>query len=427
MNLYFKNIRVVNPAQKLDDKLNLFIKDGVIAHCSKSEVEIDNETKVIEGDDLVASPGFFDYRVKVGEPGFEYKETIKSAANAASNGAYTGFVMQPDLDPVVDNVTVVEFIKNKAKDLITDVIPAGSITQGIEGNLISPMLELNDAGVAYFSDAETPSLDTETLRRALDYAATKQLLLSLHTQDPKLTQNFVMNESPLSYRLGLKGYPSMAEEMVVSRNILMAEFCGKAKMHLQHISTKGSVDFIRTGKHNNPNLTCGVSIVNLILDESEMVSYDTNLKVNPPLRSKNDIEALIEAINDDTIDIIISDHQPHSLNEKEVELENAPYGIIGLETTLGLVLTHLVHTKKVSLEKVIEKMSITPREILGLPQIIIDEGNQANLSIFNLNEEWIVDHNKFKSESTNTPFIGYSLKGKPKYTINSNKFVECDL
>lgn len=421
MNILFKNIRVINPEQNLDKKVNLYIKEGIIQHCDESDCTVDTNTEVIDGSELVAAPGFCDIHVHLREPGFEYKETIKTGTDAAANGGFTTVVCMPNTEPAIDDITVVEYIKNKSKDLLVDVLIAGAISQNREGKLISPMLELDEAGVVMFTDDGSCVHSAEMLRRAFDYAGTKDLLIAEHCEEHSLTKNFAMDECELSIKLGLKGYPRVAEEMIVARDILLAEYCGNRRLHLQHLSTKGSIDLVRNAKKRGIRVSCEITPHHIMLNRDLLESYDTNLKINPPLRSNEDIIALIEGIKDGTIDCIATDHAPHALHEKEVEFEKAPNGIVGLETAVGIILSNLYHIYDISLYKIIELMSNNPRKLLKLNSINIKPFEKANLTIFAPNEEWIVNKNNFMSQSKNTPFDGIKLKGRPKYTINNNK------
>ena len=421
MNILFKNIRVINPEQNLDKKVNLYIKDGIIHHCDETDCTVDTSTKIIDGTELIAAPGFCDIHTHLREPGFEYKEKIKTGTDAAANGGFTAVVCMPNTEPAIDDITVVEYIKNKSKDLLVDVLIAGTISQKREGKLISPMLELDDAGVVMFTDDGSCVHSAEMLRRAFDYAGTRDLLIAEHCEEHSLTKNFAMDECELSIKLGLKGYPRVAEEIIVARDILLAEYCGNRRLHLQHLSTKGSIDLVRNAKKRGLRISCEVTPHHLTLSRDLLESYGTNLKMNPPLRSTEDIMSLIDGIKDGTIDCIATDHAPHALHEKEVEFEKAPNGIVGLETALGLVLNNLYHLQNISLDSIIKLMSINPRKILNINAIKIAKYEKANLTIFAPNEEWIVNKNNFMSCSKNTPFNGMKLKGRPKYTINNNK------
>jgi dihydroorotase len=427
VNIFFEKIRVINPLQELDEIMYLWLKDGIIQHLSLEPIAIDAETEIISGERLACSPGFLDMHVHLREPGQEYKEDILSGSNAAANGGFTGVVAMPNTIPAVDNAIVVEYIKGKSKGLLTDVYISAALTQNREGKHISSMLELDEAGVKLFTDDGGVVTSTETMRRIFDYAATRDILISQHCEDTFLSSGFAMNEGYFSDKLGLKGYPSVAEEIIIARDIMLSEYCGNRRYHVSHISTKGAVRIIRDAKQRGLRVSCEATPHHFSISEELLTSYNTNLKMNPPLRSKEDIEAILEGLSDGTIDCIASDHAPHALHEKDVEFEIAPYGIVGLETTLGLSMTNLVHTGILTMNQLIDKLSINPRKLLKLPEIFFELGNKANITIFAPDEEWVVDQEAFRSKSKNTPFNGYRLKGKPKYTINNNQIYRCEL
>ncbi len=428
MNILFKEIRTINPAQQLDDRLYIWVKDGVITHCDKAMPTVDADTTIIDAKNYVCSPGLFDMHVHLREPGFEYKEDIKSGTNAAANGGFTGLVCMPNTHPTIDNITVVEYIKQKAKNKLTDVHIAAALTLGREGKQLTEMLELNDNGVVMFTDDGSTVMNSDVMKKAFDYASSRNILISQHCEDHNLTEGFTANESKLTTKLGLKGYPSIAEEIILYRDIEIAKFVGNhCRYHASHLSTKGSVNLVRRAKAKGHNVTCEVTPHHFILTEELVATYNTNVKMNPPLRQQEDVDAMINGLVDGTIDCIATDHAPHALHEKDVEFDRAPNGIIGLETSLGLSLTFLVHTNKLTLNQLIEKMSINPRHILGLKSIEIKTGEVANLLIFAPDEEWVVNKDLFKAKSKNTPFNQYKLKGKPKYTINNNLLHTCVL
>jgi dihydroorotase len=418
---------VVEPLNDVDDVFNLWIKDGIINKISKEDFGTDKETEQIEGKSYICSPGLYDMHVHFREPGYEYKEDIDSGAESAANGAFTGVCVMPNTDPAIDNITVVNFIKQRAKNLLVDVDISGTITQGRGGKLISPMLELSDYGALMFTDDGSCVMDSEVMKRAFDYASTHDMLISQHCEDHTLTKDYAMNEGAISGKLGLKGYPSIAEDIIVARDITLSEYCGNRRYHVQHISTKRAIYIVNDAKQRGLRISTEATPHHFINTEEELVSYNPNLKMNPPLRTKDDVSAVIEGLKDGTIDCIVTDHAPHALHEKDVEYEKAPNGIIGLETSLALTLTHLYHNGHLSLNQIIEKMAVNPRKLLKLKDIKIAEGEKANLSIFSLDEEWIVDAKKFKTKAKNCPYIGLKLKGKPKFAINNNQIYKCDL
>lgn len=427
MSILLKNIRVINPVENLDKNLYIKINDGIITECSENQIDSENSDHIIDGESLVCAPGFMDMHVHLREPGLEYKEDIASGCASAANGGFTAICCMPNTEPTIDEASVVELIKHKAKGKATDVFISASITQGRDGKHISPMLELADCGVVMFTDDGACVMDSEVLKRAFNYASVKNLLISQHCEDKTLTQNFAINEGFWSFKLGLKGYPAVAEEIMIARDLMLAEYCDNVRYHVSHVSTKRGIALIRQAKARGINVTCEVTPHHFTLTDDKVATYNTNLKMNPPLRRSEDIDAIIEGLKDNTIDCIASDHAPHALHEKEVEFDIAPYGILGLETSVGLALTKLYHTSALSLSQVIEKYSVNPRKILNLPEIQIKVGEMANLSIFAPDEEWVVKVNRFKSKSTNTPFEDYILTGKPKYIINNKQLIQSSL
>ncbi|ROL58984.1 dihydroorotase [Bacteroidetes/Chlorobi group bacterium MS-B_bin-24] len=427
MQIYLKNIRVVNPTQALDGIYNILINEGKIDYFGFSEINVSPEVKIIEGDDLVCAPGFFDMHVHFRDPGQTYKEDIHSGILAAANGGFTGVVCMPNTNPPIDNPTIVEYIKSKSQNAIVDVFPAAAITKNLRGESLTSMFSLHQAGVVMFTDDGHSVMNSEVMRRAFDYSGTYDFLIAQHCEDVNLTENFAINEGVVSTKLGLKGYPAVAEEIILARDIMLAEYCGNRRYHAQHISIKGSVELIRKAKDKGLRVSCEVTPHHLTLDETSVEDLDSNFKMNPPLRTKSDIDALKKGLKEGIIDCIATDHAPHSSNEKDVEFEKAPNGVVGLETALGVVLTYLYHTGDLSLNKIVELMSINPRKILNLPLVVFKEGVEANMTIFSLNDEWIVDKQFFKSKSQNTPYDGYKLKGKPRFVINNNQFFVCNL
>lgn len=421
MNIFFKNIRLVSPSQNIDETTNLWIKDGTIVHCSPVEAMLDIDTEKIDADGMVAAPGFFDMHVHFRDPGQEHKENIQTGILSAANGGFTGVCTMPNTEPTVDNLAVVEYIKSRARDSIVDVYPSGAITQNREGKMLSPMLEMAEGGVVMFTDDGTCLSDSLIMRRAFDYAKTRNLLLAQHCEDHRLTDHFAANEGRVSANLGLKGYPTVAEEIMLLRDIKLAEYCGNCRYHAQHISTKGSVEHISYAKQRGLKVSAEAAPHHFSLTDEELITYNTDLKMNPPLRTQEDIDAIVNGIKDGTIDCIASDHAPHTLLEKEVEFEHAPYGIIGLETTIGIVITYLHLLHNISLIRLVECLSVKPRNILGLDEIFIKENEMANITIFSINEKWYVDPNKFQSKSRNTPYKNMDLYGLPKYIFNKNK------
>ena len=427
MNILFKNIRTVNPSQKLDETNNLWIKDGEIIHCNKELPSVDPNTEIIDGEKLVAAPGFFDMHVHFRDPGDEAEEDLQTGTAAAANGGFTGVVCMPNTTPCIDSPAVLDEIIIKSKGNLVDVKVAAAITRERAGVQLTDMFELNDSGAVFFTDDGNSIENTEVLRRAFDYASTKDLLIAEHCEDKTLTDGFSVNECMLASKMGLKGYPSIAESNIVYRDIETARYIGNSRFHVMHISTKKSIELVRLAKAQGDRVTAEVAPHHFSFDDSEIASYNTDFKMNPPLRSKEDIEAILKGLQDGTIDCIATDHAPHTLNEKEVEFEHAPNGIVGLETAVGAALTHLVNTNVIDINTLVEKMSINPRKICRLDPIEIKVGEKANITVLNPTEEWTVDKNKFLSKSKNSPFDGLKLTGKPKFVFNNGKAHKCIL
>jgi len=427
MNIYFEDIRIINPSDKIDSRKNIWIKNGIIEYIGHEKPEINDNTEIIQGHDLVVAPGFFDLHVHFRDPGFEQKEDVISGCLSAANGGFTGVMMMPNTSPCIDDITVLHYLKNISKDNIIDVEISSAITKGREGKLLSPMLELHENGVKLFTDDGTCLTSPDIMRRAFEYASVKDLLISQHCEEHALTEGAAMNESKLSYTLGLKGFPNIAEDMIVARDIMLSEHCGNRRYHAQHISTKGSVEIIRQAKAKGLRITAEVTPHHLFLTENVMDSYDSNYKMCPPLRSEADRLELITGIIDGTIDCIATDHAPHTLNEKDVPLEAAPNGILGLETAIGVVMTELHHKNGIPLNKIVEVMSVNPRNLIGLPIIKIEQGVQANLTIIYPEKKWVSNKNNLKSKSINTPFDNYEFTGKPFCVINNGQIFKSEL
>ena len=432
MNILFKNIRLIEPNANIVQIVDLHIVDGIIKQISENNTTENNitvaqNTEIINGQELVATAGFIDIHCHFREPGQTHKETLQTGAMSAANAGWTEIVCMPNTEPTIDNVITVEYIKNKTKNFPVKIYPAASITKERKGESLSPMLELNEAGAVYFTDDGCCVCSAEMMKRAFEYSAPKDFLLAQHCEEHTLTKDFAMNESPISMKLGLKGYPRVAEEIIIARDIKLAEYLGNRRYHIQHLSTVGAVEAVRTAKSKGLRVSCEVTPHHLWFSENELKNYDANYKMNPPLRTVEDIAALIAGLRDGTIDCIASDHAPHSAEECEVEFENAPNGVIGLETQLGTILTLLYHKHKFELLDIIKLFTVNPRKIIGLPQVEIKENEKANLTIFAPNEKWTVDKNKFLSKGRNTPFDKMDFIGKPKYIINNNQFVKSEL
>jgi len=421
-NILLRNGHLIDPLSGRDLVSDIHIVDGVIQRIGKIS-SANKDTVVYDLAEKVVAPGFIDMHVHLREPGFEHKETIETGCRAAAAGGFTAVCCMPNTNPPIDDASVVRSIIERARCIdggIVDVYPIAAVTKGREGHELAPMMELADAGAIAFTDDGAPIESAEIMRRALEYASMIGKPIIQHAEDRSLTLGGVMNEGIISTSLGLPGMPPVAEEIMVARDIQLIEYAGGA-YHVAHISTRGAVELVRSAKSKRLPVTCEVTPHHFTLTEEEVRSFNTNTKMSPPLRTREDVEALKEGLRDGTIDVIATDHAPHSLDEKEVEYARAPFGIVGLETAIGLAITELVESKVLSFGQLVEKCSVNPRRILGLPSIIISEGKRANLTIIDQRKEWIVDTALFKSKSKNSPFNGRRLRGKAFAVINGNQ------
>lgn len=419
MRLALKGLKLINPDQKLNSKSDLLIEDGKIKKIGELTKEDLKGAEVIELEGKYCAPGFFDMHVHLREPGREDEETVLSGSNAAAAGGFTGVACMPNTDPCTDSAEVVRYIKERAKDHLVDVHPIGAASVERKGESLAPIAEMVEAGAVAFSDDGVAIKTASLLRNAMEYSSMYNKPIIEHCEDDSLADGH-MNESETSTFLGLPGIPTVAEDLTVMRDIIMAEYTG-ARVHIAHISSKNAVDLVRQGKKKGIKVTAEVTPHHFLLSDESLKTYDTNYKMNPPLRSREDVEAMIEGLKDGTIDCIASDHAPHSIEEKEMEFIYAPNGILGLETQLGLACTELLHKKHLTLEQIVEKLAVNPRKILNLPVPKISEGEKANLTIFDPNEIWTVDVSKFKSKSKNSPFNKKLLTGKSVAVINNSQ------
>lgn len=418
MKILFKNARLVDPQNNMDIQSDLLIEDGIIKEINTNiEVEVD---KSYDFSDKIIVPGFADPHVHLREPGREDEETIYTGAMAAANGGFTAVCCMPNTEPATDSAEVVNFIKAKAKGLIVDIYPVGAVTKNREGKELAYLGEMYNSGVVGYSDDGVAVSTAAILRSAFEYATMFDLPIIEHCEDASLTKGGAMNEGANSTRFGLPPHPSLAEDLIVARDILTLKYTG-GKLHLSHLSTKGAIELLTDAKAKGLNVTAEVTPHHFSLTDDACKYYDTNTKMNPPLRTQEDIDAIIEALKDGIIDCIASDHAPHSIEEKEWEFIYAPFGIIGLETSVGITLTKLYHTNILTLNQIINLMSVNPRKIFKLKEAKIEKGVEANLTFLDLNEVWSVDKNNFKSKSINTPFNGWLLKGKAIGIFNNNQ------
>lgn len=422
MRLLIKNGRVIDPSSKTDATLDLLIERGKIVDI-KTKIE-SKGVKVIDASRLVVAPGFIDMHVHLREPGQEDKETLFTGALAAAKGGFTSIACMPNTNPVNDNRGVTEYILSETKkNSVVNVFPIASITRGQNGAELTDMADLADTGAIAFSDDGLSIEDSQVMRRALEYSKILKTLIINHCEDKNLSGEGVMHEGYYSYLFGLKGIPASSEETIVARDIILAKKAG-APIHIAHLSVKGAVDIIKEAKKKKVMVTTEVTPHHLFLTDSLLENYDTNLKVNPPIRSKEDAQALIQAVKDGVVDVFATDHAPHTMDEKDAEFDKAPFGINGLETAVSLFLDKLVNKNVISLRKFVGMISTTPAAILGLENKgKICVGADADLTILNLKKEIVVDVNTFKSKSRNNPFHGWKLRGAPVKTIVGGKIV----
>jgi dihydroorotase len=427
-SLVIQNGRIIDPGQNLDMPGSLLIAGGKIAWVGREkESPPHNNYDVIDAQGLVVCPGFIDLHCHLRQPGFEDKETIASGTMAGARGGFTTVACMPNTEPPLDNKKTIEFVKAKAaREGIIRVLPIGCVTKGRKGRELADMDELAKAGVIGFSDDGDPVSTPELMRRALEYSLVSNLPIIDHCQDKALSQGGQMNEGRLSAELGLRGIPDIAEENIVTRDLELAEKTG-GRLHIAHVSTAGSVELIRRAEAKGVRVTAEATPHHLTLTEERVKGLNTNAKVNPPLRTEGDVKALIEGLKDDTIDIIATDHAPHTAAEKSQPFDLAPFGISGFETALGSLLG-LVQRGELSLPTLIAKLTAEPARILGPKHGLgtLAVGAPADVTILDPNLEWVVDTKEFASKGRNTPLAGERLKGKVMMTIYGGKVVYKD-
>lgn len=422
-NLLLKGGHVIDPVTGLDTVTDILIIDGMIERISQN-ISAPKDTNVQDARGKTIAPGFFDMHVHLREPGYEYKETIETGCLAAIAGGFTGVCCMPNTQPAIDDASVVRSIIERAATAhggLVDVHPAAAATKGREGKELSPMAELSAAGAVAFTDDGAPIESSEQMRRVLEYASMLGKPVIQHAEDTTLTKGGVMNESLVSTALGMQSMPPVAEEILIARDIKLVKYVN-AQYHVAHISTAGSVDLVRSARAKGLAVTCEVTPHHFTLNDEVVRSFDTNTKMNPPLRTVDDVEAMKEGLRDGTISVIATDHAPHTFDEKQVEYTYAPFGIVGLETAVGLALTKLVVPGFLTLSDLISKFSTNPRSILHLPLIHVSEGSRANLTILDTELVWTVAVAKFRSKSKNSPFDGMKLMGKAVGVVNKGRW-----
>lgn len=410
MALLLKNAHVIDPSQGINETVDIVVSDGIIREVGQNLSIAKGITKDLQGKIVV--PGLVDMHVHLREPGQELKEDIASGTRAAAHGGFTDVCCMPNTKPVIDNAMQVEFVLRRAEEVgKCNVHVSGSCTQGLKGETLSEMGDMVAHGAVAFTDDGRGVQDAGIMRLVMDYASMFDKVVMSHCQDEGLVGAGQVNEGVVSTRLGMLGWPSEGEELQIMRDIALCRLTG-CPLHIQHISTARGLDLVRAAKEEGLPISCEVTPHHLFLTEDAIGDdYDTNLKVNPPLRTEEDAMALIEGVKDGTVDCIVTDHAPHAAWEKDCEFEIAAFGMTGLETSLGLILTNLVDKGVIDYERMVELMAINPRKLLRLEEVSVAEGSVANLTVIDPDIQWTVEEDKFYSKAKNSAFIGYELKG----------------
>jgi len=423
MKILIQSVKIVDPASDHHDKsTDVWIEAGVITRIGKAGSISEKADKTFNGKNYHLSPGWFDLRANFREPGLEYKEDIDSGCRAAIRGGFTGVMVMPSTDPPVHGKSEVEFIRTRASNGLVQVVPSGAMSRNLAGKDLSEMYDMWMSGARAFTDDKSAIADSGLMLRALLYAKNFGGLVMSFADDRNLSGKGQMNEGVMNVNLGIKGIPALAEEVMVVRDLFLAEYA-EAPIHFSTVSSAGTVDLIRKARAKGQKVTADVAVHNLALDESSLAGFDSGFKVMPPLRTKNDIAALIQGLKDGTLDCVCSDHSPEDVENKKKEFELAHYGIIGLETAFG-VLNKSLH-KSMSLEKIVELIAINPRKILGLEVPSVSEGAPADLTLFDPTWEWTFTDDDIASKSRNTPFVGEKLTGKAIAVFNRGQMAEC--
>lgn len=421
MTILIKNGRLINPSENLDKVMDIFVEDGIIKEKAES-IEKQADT-VIDAAGCYVMPGLIDLHVHFRDPGLTYKEDIETGSKAAAKGGFTTVCCMPNTKPVVDNVETVKYIIEKGeKTGLTNVLPVGAVTKNMAGVEITDVEELKKAGICAISEDGKSVMNSGVYRKAMKNAAKANVPVLAHCEDINLVEGGVINLGDKSSELGVKGISNAVEDVIAMRDIMLAKETG-ATLHLCHCSTKDSVEMVKRAKEEGIKVTAEVCPHHFSMCSDDITSNDGNFKMNPPLRAREDMEALIKGLQDDIMDVISTDHAPHSAEEKAKDLEHAPFGIVGLETTVALTVTNLVKKGYLTPMQMAAKMSYNPAKVLGIPKGTLDEGKIADITIIDPDKEYTIDVNTFESKGKNTPFDGYKVSGEVEYTILNGKVV----
>ena len=421
MTILIKNGRLINPSENLDKVMDIFVEDGIIKEKAES-IEKQADT-VIDAAGCYAMPGLIDLHVHFRDPGLTYKEDIETGSKAAAKGGFTTVCCMPNTKPVVDNVETVKYIIEKGeKTGLTNVLPVGAVTKNMAGVEITDVEELKKAGICAISEDGKSVMNSGVYRKAMKNAAKANVPVLAHCEDINLVEGGVINLGDKSSELGVKGISNAVEDVIAMRDIMLAKETG-ATLHLCHCSTKDSVEMVKRAKEEGIKVTAEVCPHHFSMCSDDITSNDGNFKMNPPLRAREDMEALIKGLQDDIMDVISTDHAPHSAEEKAKDLEHAPFGIVGLETSVALTVTNLVKKGYLTPMQMAAKMSYNPAKVLGIPKGTLDEGKIADITIIDPDKEYTIDVNTFESKGKNTPFDGYKVSGEVEYTILNGKVV----
>lgn len=420
MNLLIKQATVIDSTSPHNGRVvDILIEKGVITQIKKS-ITPEKGIKTIEAEGIHVSAGWLDMQVNFCDPGYEYKETLNNGLRSAAKGGFTSVCLMSGTNPPLHNKAQIEYVANRAKDNLVDVLPVGTLSHNQEGKDLSEMYDMKLSGAAAFSDYKKSTKDAGLILRALQYSQNINSFIITHCDDKTISHDGMVNEGVTSTKLGLKGIPALAEEIMLQRNIQILEYTG-GKMHIPTISTKGSVELIKKAKAKKLNITCGVAAYNLLLDDSELEGFDTNYKVNPPLRTKEDIDALKKGLADGVIDVIVSDHAPQDIESKDLEFDHADNGMIGLESCFGVLNTAL--SSKLSIENIVDALTKNPRSILGLDEVSVKEGAEANLTLFNPTKKYVFEKSHIVAANKNSGIIGKELKGEVIGVFNKNMYL----